>query len=129
MKLLISIVLISNMFVLPVYAQDQDSGSYIDESDTEIDYAVLPAPVINDTDLVGCETKVKDCDAAVNAALKVIDDQKTQIANYSNESALQKQIIQDQGSELNSFWHNPVDMGLTGVVLTIILLTVTGHVK
>lgn len=117
------------MFVLPVYAQDQDSGSYIDTSEVETDYAVLAAPVINDPDLVGCETKVKDCDAAVNAALKVIDDQKTQIANYSNESALQKQIIQDQGSELNSFWHSPVDMGLTGVVLTFILLTVTGHVK
>lgn len=83
----------------------------------------------NDPSLISCDTKLKDCDAVVNAALKVIDDYKVQVTNYEKESALQKQIIQDQNMELTSFFHDPVDMGLTGVVLTVLLLSVTGRIK
>jgi|ERR1700761_6241644 len=120
MTRLISIILISNLLGLTVYAEEPEPTC--DQMD-DCRYAV------NDPGLVSCETRAKDCDAAVNAALKVIDDQKQQISNYENESNLQKQIIQDQQSQLGEFIHNPVEVGLTAIVLTFIAVGLSGHLK
>lgn len=69
------------------------------------------------------------CDDALNAELKLNSDYKSQIANYSKESDLQKQVIADKDAQLASPLRNPVEVAAVSVTALLILEVLTRHLK
>jgi len=70
-----------------------------------------------------------DCSKTIAAGKVLIDDQKTQIANYMKQSELDKKVIADQKAQLSSPLNDPVKVAGVAVLATILALVLTGHVK
>lgn len=76
-----------------------------------------------------CQNKLNLCDKAVKAAIILINDQDQQIKNYADETGLQAQIIADKDKQLSSPLRDPVKVGLAAVVVTVLVLSLSGHVR
>jgi hypothetical protein len=85
--------------------------------------------LVTQTSLADCPTQLSYCDQALQASLKLNTDFKAQVANYAQQSALQQQIIQDQGKELSEWYRKP-EIVVPAVVVTVLTtLLVTKHLK
>lgn len=76
-----------------------------------------------------CYSTLDDCAKTIAAGKVVIDDQATQIANYSKQNELNKQVIADQNAQLRSPLNDPVKVTGVAVLATVLALVLTGHVK
>jgi hypothetical protein len=81
------------------------------------------------TSLADCPSQLSFCDVALKASLQVNTDLNTQIGNYAQESQLQKQIIQDQGKELNEWYRKPEIVVPIVIVVVLTGLLATKHLK
>lgn len=76
-----------------------------------------------------CQDTLRVCDEVVKEGQKLIDEQKIQLSNYADKSALDEQIKSDQYRELQSPLKDPVKVGLAAAILVITLEVLTGHLK
>jgi len=87
--------------------------------------------LVSQTSLAGvtCDDKLNACDKALNLSQQVIEDYRTQVSNYRNESELDKQIIADYRAKDSSPLRDPVKVAAGTTVLLTVILIATGHIK